>query len=388
LPLSTNSIRKTNQLLYILALLKIIIPYFLQNPVYEPHRDEFLYLAEGHHLAWGFMEVPPLLSVFAWLTNLFGGGIFWVKLWPSLFGAATFILAGKIVVSLGGRNFALVLLFLAFMFSAYLRVFFLFQPNAPEIFFWTMIAFSLVRFTQTSSNKWLYVFGISAGLGMLSKYSVAFFTTSALLGLLLTKYRSVFLNKHFWYAAVIRSSHLPSESPLAIQKQFPGNTPYEGVAGNPIAVHKPCQLFNGSIDIDTALCICLAYRLIPCTFFKRKQVSFFRLRICLRHTASRDWSWQKLLLFGRVPGVARAWVLCTGKIYCGQTPCAPVCFCDHPVIDGLVVCTCCITDASATTACRLIRKVAYRKNRVAEMGRSRKSSAATGLFLTCLDGKK
>ncbi|HYK46084.1 MAG TPA: glycosyltransferase family 39 protein [Parafilimonas sp.] len=203
MPLPTTSFRKTNQLLYILALLKVVIPYFLQNPVYEPHRDEFLYLAEGHHLAWGFMEVPPLLSVFAWLTNLFGGGMFWVKLWPSLFGAATFILAGKIVVSLGGRNFALLLLFLAFMFSAYLRVFFLFQPNAPEIFFWTLIAFSLVRFTQTKSNQWLYLFGVSAGIGMLSKYSVAFFTASVLLGLLMTKYRTVFLNKHFWYAAVI-----------------------------------------------------------------------------------------------------------------------------------------------------------------------------------------
>ena len=42
--------KKTDWLLYILALLKIVIPYFLQNPVYEPHRDEFLYLAEGQHL--------------------------------------------------------------------------------------------------------------------------------------------------------------------------------------------------------------------------------------------------------------------------------------------------------------------------------------------------
>ena len=65
-----------NKLIIFLALIKIIIPYFLQSPVYEPHRDELLYLAEGHHMAWGFMEIPPLLSVFAWLTNLFGDGMF------------------------------------------------------------------------------------------------------------------------------------------------------------------------------------------------------------------------------------------------------------------------------------------------------------------------
>jgi len=192
-----------NKLIIFLALLKIIIPYFLQNSFYEPHRDELLYLAEGHHMAWGFMEVPPLLSVFAWLTHIFGDSIFWIKLWPSLFGAATFIVAARIVVSLGGKNFAILLVFLPFIFGAYLRLFFLFQPNTPEVFFWSMIAFSVIRFVQTKRNKWLYVLGISIGLGMMSKYSVAFFTISILTGLLLTKHRTIFFNKHFWYASFL-----------------------------------------------------------------------------------------------------------------------------------------------------------------------------------------
>lgn len=192
-----------NKLLYALALLRLALPYLLQSPVYEPHRDEFLYLAEGNHVAWGFMEVPPMLSIFAWLTHLLGGGMFWIKLWPSLFGAATFIVAGKIVLSQGGRSFALWLLFLSFTFSVYLRLFFLFQPNPPEVFFWTMMVYSIIRYIQTGKNKWLYVFGISVGLGMLSKYSVAFYTVSVLAGVLLTKYRTIFINKHFWFAALV-----------------------------------------------------------------------------------------------------------------------------------------------------------------------------------------
>ena len=192
-----------NKLIIFLALLKIIIPYFLQSPIYEPHRDEFLYLAEGHHMAWGFMEVPPMLSIFAWLTNIFGDSIFWIKLWPSLFGAATFIVAARIVQSLGGKNFAIFLLFLPFIFGVYLRLFFLFQPNTPEVFFWTMIAYSIIRFVQTKSNNWLYVLGVSIGLGMMSKYSVAFFTVSIFIGLLLTKHRTIFLNKHLWYGSFL-----------------------------------------------------------------------------------------------------------------------------------------------------------------------------------------
>ncbi|MEP6513260.1 MAG: glycosyltransferase family 39 protein, partial [Parafilimonas sp.] len=195
--------QKNQWLLYVLAFIKFILPFFLQNSFYQPHRDEFLYLAEAHHLAWGFMEVPPLLSVFAWLTNLFGNSMFWIKFWPSLFGAFTYIITGKIILSLGGRAFALFLAFLPFIFGAYLRVHYLFQPNFLEIFFWTLISYCIIQYIQTEKIKWLYFFGVSVGLGMMSKYSVAFFVVSILIGLLLTSQRKIFFNKHFYYAALI-----------------------------------------------------------------------------------------------------------------------------------------------------------------------------------------
>src|SRR5437762_11391622 len=93
-------------LIIVLAEVKLILPFILQSSVYEPHRDEFLYLAEGNHLAWGYMEVPPLLSLFAWLTNLFSDGLFWIKFWPSLFRSLTFILAGNIVLYFSGHSFS------------------------------------------------------------------------------------------------------------------------------------------------------------------------------------------------------------------------------------------------------------------------------------------
>ncbi|MDQ2718719.1 MAG: glycosyltransferase family 39 protein [Bacteroidota bacterium] len=195
--------KRNYQILYLLAFIKFIFPFVLQNNFYELQRDEFLYLAEAHHMAWGFMEIPPLLSVFAWISNLFGDSIFWIKFWPCLFGALTYIIVGKMIISLGGKTFALFLGFLPFVFGAYLRMHFLFQPNFLEIFFWTMIAFSLVRYIQTEKNSWLYILGISVGLGMNSKYSVAFFVISIIGGLLLTKQRKIFLNKHLYFAALI-----------------------------------------------------------------------------------------------------------------------------------------------------------------------------------------
>ena len=209
-------------LIIVLAGVKLILPFILQSSLYEPHRDELLYLAEGNHPAWGFMEVPPLLSLFAWLTNLFGGSMFWIKFWPSLFGSLTFIIVGNIVLSLGGKSFALFLSFLPFIFGAFLRIDFLFQPNFLEVFFWTMLAYSLIRFIQSQKIAWLYIFGISAGLGMMSKYSVAFFMVSLLAGLLLTPQRKIlFGTKHFWFGALIGAAiFLPN-----VLWQFQNNLP-------------------------------------------------------------------------------------------------------------------------------------------------------------------
>ena len=194
---------RLRKILFLLAILKFILPFILQNSFYQLHRDEYLYLAEGKHLAWGFMEVPPMLSVLAWVTNLFGAGSFWVKMWPALFGSLTFLLVGKIVLSLKGNLFALVLAWLPFVIDGYMRLFFLFHPNFLDVFFWTLMAFSLFNYIQTRQTKWLYFFGISAGLGMMGKYSVAFYAVSLLAGILMTRERKIFLNKHFYYACGI-----------------------------------------------------------------------------------------------------------------------------------------------------------------------------------------
>ena len=192
--------KNLNRFLYLLALIKFTLPFFLQSPVYEPHRDEFLYLAEGNHLAFGFMEVPPLLSVFAWLTQHLGMNMFWIKFWPSLIGSLNLILIGKTTIAQGGRYFALFLLFCCFFFTVFLRVHFLFQPNALEVLFYSVIAYGLFQFIKTGKNNWLYVTALGAGFGMLSKYSVAFYLVSLVPAILLTKQRTLFLNRHFYYA--------------------------------------------------------------------------------------------------------------------------------------------------------------------------------------------
>ena len=82
-------------------------------------------------------------------------------------------------------------------------MFFLFQPNAPEIFFSALMAYSIFSYLKTTKNQFLYLFGIALGLGLLTKYTVAFWGVSIGAGLLLTREREIFLNRHFYFAIAL-----------------------------------------------------------------------------------------------------------------------------------------------------------------------------------------
>lgn len=189
--------------LFILVLLRLVLPFVLQNGYYQPHRDEFLYLNYAAHMDWGYMEVPPLIAVFSWLTALLGNGLFWVKFWPALFGSLTFFMCGDLVLRHNGGRLALLILFISFIFGAFIRVFFLFQPGFLEVFCWTAISYCLVRFQRENAIKWLYGFGMMCGLGMLSKYTTAFFLSGLLVALLLSPQRKLFFNRHFYIACTL-----------------------------------------------------------------------------------------------------------------------------------------------------------------------------------------
>ena len=51
-------------ILLLLITVKLILQYLVVNPVYELHRDEFLYLNQADHLAFGFISVPPFMAFF------------------------------------------------------------------------------------------------------------------------------------------------------------------------------------------------------------------------------------------------------------------------------------------------------------------------------------
>ena len=191
-----NSMTKKSILLTGFIIVKFVLQYILISPEYELQRDEFLHLDQAHHLAWGYVSVPPVTSWISSIILFLGNSLFWIRFFPALFGALTLVVVWKTIEALKGNMFALVLGETCVLLSALLRLNVLYQPNSLDALCWTACFFILIKYADTENSGWFYIGAIALAIGFLNKYNIVFLLVGFIPALLMVR-RSVFLDKHF-----------------------------------------------------------------------------------------------------------------------------------------------------------------------------------------------
>lgn len=138
----------------------------------------------------------------SWLIMALGNSEFWVKFFPALYGALTLLIVWKAIEILDGDLFSLILGATAITFSVLLRINMLYQPNSVDVFFWTLLYYTLLRYIKSENNAWLYATGIVLGFGFLNKYNILFQIIGLIPALLITN-KKIFTNKHLYYAGSV-----------------------------------------------------------------------------------------------------------------------------------------------------------------------------------------
>ncbi|TLV03321.1 ArnT family glycosyltransferase [Dyadobacter luticola] len=195
--------QKKTLLLWFFIITKFALHAVMIAPEYDLHRDEYLHLDQGKHLAWGYLSVPPFTSWTSYIVLLLGNSEFWVKFFPVLFGVLTMVVVWKAIEELGGGLYALALGATAVTFSVLLRINMLFQPNSTDVFGWTLVYFCVLCYIKTEHKKWLYWAAVAFGFSFLNKYNIVFLVAGLVPALLLTSQRKVFANKQLYVAALI-----------------------------------------------------------------------------------------------------------------------------------------------------------------------------------------
>src|ERR1700730_11988822 len=185
-----------------ISLAKLLFHCYFNNR-YGYFRDEFDYMSCGDHLAWGYVDQPPLLPFLVRVSRMvLGDSLRSIRFLPALATSAVVVLAAMIAREFGGRRFALILTAVAVLIAPiYLSGGSLLTTNCIEPLLWMGCAYFAILAIKRDARYWLW-FGVVAGLGLEEKYSIAVFGFAIVVGLLLTKQRSQLWNKWFWMSGV------------------------------------------------------------------------------------------------------------------------------------------------------------------------------------------
>ncbi len=158
--------------------------HLLVSGRYGIFRDEMYYLACSHHMAWGYVDHPPLTVLIAWLgRHLLGESLVAVRLIPVLAGAALVWLSGVLAREMGGGRFAQATAALAVVVAPMnLIMHGMLTDNVFEQLIWTGCVWLVLRAINTGNASYWLWFGVLAGVGFQNKYSIVFLLLGLLVG--------------------------------------------------------------------------------------------------------------------------------------------------------------------------------------------------------------
>jgi hypothetical protein len=189
----------------LLAALAKFALHLYYAPGYGFFGDELYTIALSRHLAFGYVDLPPLVPALAALSRaLLGDSFFAYHIFPALAGAATLVAVCLIVREFGGKAFATAFAALAFLVvPIWLSANSVFCYDGFDQLILAFFLLALVRFLRTGNRRLWLVLGLLAGVAALTKMTILFLGPGFLAALLLTKHRRDLLTPWPWLGAVI-----------------------------------------------------------------------------------------------------------------------------------------------------------------------------------------
>src|SRR5947199_4344481 len=108
-PIRQSPVLTGMALVWAIALAKFLLHLYFNNR-YGYFRDEFDYMSCGDHLAWGYVDQPPLIPFLIHICRaLLGDSLRSIRFIPALASSLLIVQTAAIARELGGRRYALLL---------------------------------------------------------------------------------------------------------------------------------------------------------------------------------------------------------------------------------------------------------------------------------------
>ncbi len=186
--------------LLVLFGLGVVLLHVLVNGQYGFHRDELLTFNNARHLDWGYVVYGPVTAVLGRVElALFGNSLTGFRFFPAMTQGVVLVLTGLIARELGGRREAQLVAATGVAISGAS----LFSGGSLsyttfDYLWWVAVAYFVACLLRSEDARWWVAIGAAMGLGMLTKYSMAFLVMGVLGGMLLTPARRFLRSGWFW----------------------------------------------------------------------------------------------------------------------------------------------------------------------------------------------
>jgi hypothetical protein len=192
-------------LIIILGAAAMFSLHIITGAKYGFFADELYTIALSKHLAFGYVDLPPLVPLLAALSRiLFGESLTAWHILPALAGAVTLVFVCLIAKEFGGRVFAVGLSALGFLIApVWLIEFSYLSYDAYDQLILAAFLYVLVRFIRSGNRKlWILLGGI-AGIACMTKMTLLYIGPGFLVALLLSNYRKDLLTPWLWLGAAL-----------------------------------------------------------------------------------------------------------------------------------------------------------------------------------------
>src|SRR5579871_4030606 len=189
------------------AALATLLVHLLANPHYGFFRDELYFVICGLRPAWGYVDQPPVVPLLAAASQLFGHSLFLLRAVPAIFAAASVYTTCLLAVELGGGLFAEIFAALVAAITPVLMHFgTTTSTDIVGLWLWPLTALYVLRIVKGADPRWWIAVGACIGVALESKYSVAFFASALIAGLLLVPQRRVLRTPWFFAGMAVAAA--------------------------------------------------------------------------------------------------------------------------------------------------------------------------------------
>jgi 4-amino-4-deoxy-L-arabinose transferase-like glycosyltransferase len=172
---------------------------------YGFQQDELYFLVASHHLAFGYVDQPPLAVLLSRTTDIFGVHPAAIRILPALAGGAIILIAVRLAALLGaGRPGRIIAALATATAPVVLGATHIGNTTPYDLLAWAVVLLCVTTALLRDRPRWWLGAGAAAGVGLENEYLVTLLAGALVVGILATSaHRRVLATPWPWLGGLI-----------------------------------------------------------------------------------------------------------------------------------------------------------------------------------------